>query len=58
MPSLANYWIATSFKDYLVENKQRLEKKYIVPLDYFHHIILIVYHFWILYLGMRLTNPL
>jgi len=44
MPSLANYWIATSFKDYLVENKKRLEKKYIVPLDYFH-ILLIIYLF-------------
>ena len=36
MPSLANYWIATSFKDYLVENKHRLEKKYIVPLNFQH----------------------
>ncbi|GAH03168.1 unnamed protein product, partial [marine sediment metagenome] len=41
MPSLANYWIATSFKDYLVENKKRLEKKYIVPLDYFHILLII-----------------
>ncbi len=44
MPSLVNYWIATSIKDYVIENKQRLEKKYIVPLDYFH-ILLIIYLF-------------
>ena len=44
MPSLVNYWIATSIKDYVIENKKRLEKKYIVPLDYFH-ILLIIYIF-------------
>ena len=32
MPSLANYMIATQIKDYVIENKNRLEKKYIVPL--------------------------
>jgi hypothetical protein len=54
MPSIANYWIATSFKDYLVENKHRLEKKYIVPLN-FHHIILIVAIFGYLFgTGLRI----
>ena len=53
MPSLANYWIATSLKDYLVENKQRLEKKYIVPLN-FQHLFLIAYTFGIIFgFGLR-----
>ena len=34
MSSLANYWVVTSFKDYLVESKHNIEKKYIVPLNW------------------------
>jgi len=53
MPSLANYWIATSFKDYLVENKQRLERKYIVPLN-FRHLFLIAYTIGVIFgFGLR-----
>ena len=34
MPSLANYMIATSIKNYVIEHRNRLEKKYIVPLTF------------------------
>ncbi len=53
MPTHTNYWIATSFKDYLVENKQRLERKYIVPLN-FRHLFLIAYTIGIIFgFGLR-----
>jgi len=34
MPSFANYMIATQIKDYVIEHRDRLEKKYIVPLTF------------------------
>ena len=34
MPSLANYMLATSIKNYVIEHRDRLEKKYIVPLSF------------------------
>jgi hypothetical protein len=34
MPSLANYMLATSIKNYVIEHRDRLEKKYIVPLTF------------------------
>jgi len=41
MPSLANYMIATSMKDYIIENKNRLEKKYIAPLSFGQTLLII-----------------
>ena len=42
MPSLANYMIATSMKDYIIDNKNRLEKKYIVPLSFGQTLLIIL----------------
>tara|TARA_A200000159_G_scaffold95829_1_gene88938 strand:+ start:2792 stop:3232 length:441 start_codon:yes stop_codon:yes gene_type:complete len=41
MPSLANYMIATSIKNYVIEHRNRLEKKYIVPLTFEQVFILV-----------------
>ena len=41
MPSLANYMIATSIKNYVIEHRDRLEKKYIVPLTFEQVFILV-----------------
>ncbi|GAG00806.1 unnamed protein product [marine sediment metagenome] len=41
MPSLANYMIAISIRDYIIENKNSFEKKYIVPLGFGQILMLI-----------------
>tara|TARA_B100002052_G_C15700658_1_gene514904 strand:+ start:285 stop:725 length:441 start_codon:yes stop_codon:yes gene_type:complete len=47
MPSLANYMIATQIKDYVIENKNRLEKKYIVPLTFHQALCLCFFIGWL-----------